>query len=40
MRRSHIEWKKVDYDAKNGEFWQVFENLKLGVKQCYQTDQF
>ena len=26
--------------CQNGEFWQVFENLKLGVKQCYQTGQF
>ena len=22
---------------KNGRFWRVFENLKLAVKQCYQT---
>ena len=22
---------------KNGQFWRVFENLKLAVKQCYQT---
>ena len=22
---------------KNGPFWRVFENLKLAVKQCYQT---
>ena len=26
--------------AKNGPFWGVFENLKLAVKQCYQTKQF
>ena len=26
--------------AKNGPFWRVFENLKLAVKQCYQTCQF
>ena len=25
---------------KNGPFWQVFENLKLAVEQCYQTCQF
>ena len=25
---------------KNGQFWRVFENLKLSVKQCYQTSQF
>ena len=26
--------------AKKGQFWRVFENLKLIVKQCYQTGQF
>ena len=25
---------------KIGQFWRVFENLKLAVKQCYQTGQF
>ena len=25
---------------KDGQFWRVFENLKLSVKQCYQTGQF
>ena len=25
--------------AKNGQIWRVFENLKLAVKQCYQTGQ-
>ena len=25
---------------KNGQFWQVLENLKLAVKQYYQTGQF
>ena len=25
---------------KNGPFWRVFENLKLAVKQCYQTGQY
>ena len=24
-------------NAKNGQFWIVFENLKFVVKQCYQT---
>ena len=24
---------------KNGPFWQSFENLKLAVKQCFQTGQ-
>ena len=23
---------------KNGQFWRVFKNLKLGVKQCYHID--
>ena len=23
--------------SKNGRFWRVFENLRLAVKQCYQT---
>ena len=31
---------KVIQNAKNGPFWRVFPNLKLAVKQCYQTDQF
>ena len=26
--------------AKNSPFMRVFENLKLAVKQCYQTGQF
>ena len=24
-------------NPKNGQFMRVFENLKLAVKQCYQT---
>ena len=32
-----IAWCKL---IKNGTFWRVFENLKLAVKQCYQTGQF
>ena len=27
-------------NGKYGPFWRVFENLKLAVKQCYQTCQF
>ena len=27
-------------NAKYGQFWLVLENLKLAVKQCYQTGQF
>ena len=26
--------------TKNGQFWRVFENQKLSVKQCYQTGLF
>ena len=32
-----FEWTEVNQNAKNGPFWRVFENLKLVVKQCYQT---
>ena len=32
--------QKLIENAKNGPFWRVFENLKLAVKQCYQTGQF
>ena len=28
--------QKFIKNAKNGQFWRVFENLKLAVKQCYQ----
>ena len=30
--------QKFIKDAKNG--WRVFENLKITVKQCYQTCHF
>ena len=32
--------QKLIENAKNRPFWPVFENLKLAVKQCYQTGQF
>ena len=32
--------QKFIKNAKNGQFWRVFENLKLAVKQCYQTGHF
>ena len=35
-----LSGQKVIKNAKNGPFWRVFENLKLAVKQCYQTGQF
>ena len=38
--RLHFEWTEVNKNAKNGQFWQVFENLKLAVKQCYQKGKF
>ena len=34
----HFEWTKVHW--KYGQFWRVFENLKLVVKQCYQRGYF
>ena len=35
-----LSGQKLIKTAKNGPFWRVFENLKLAVKQCYQTGQF
>ena len=35
-----LSGQKLIKNAKNGQFWRVFENLKLAVKQCYQTGQF
>ena len=35
-----LSGQKLIKNAKNGAFWQVFQNLKLTVKQCYQTGQF
>ena len=32
--------QKLIKNAKNGQFWRVIENLKLAVKQLYQTVQF
>ena len=34
--------QKLIRNAKSGPFWRVFVfvNLKLAVKQCYQTGQF
>ena len=32
-----LSGQKLIKKAKNGQFWRVFENLKLAVKQCYQT---
>ena len=38
--RLHLSEQKLSKNAKNGPIWRVFENLKLAVKQCYQTGQF
>ena len=35
--RLHLSGQKLIKNAKNGPFWQVFENLKFVVTQCYQT---
>ena len=35
-----LSGQKLIKNAKNGPLWRVFENLKLAVKQCYQTGQF
>ena len=35
-----LSGQKLIKNAKNSSFWRVFENLKLAVKQCYQTGQF
>ena len=32
--------QKLIKNAKIGPFWRVFENLKVAIKQCYQTGQF
>ena len=37
--RLHFSGQKLIKNAKNGLFWRFFENLKLAVKQCYQTGQ-
>ena len=37
--RLHFSGQKLIKNAKNCQFWRVFENLKLAVKQCYQTGQ-
>ena len=34
-----LSGQKFIKNAKNGPFWRVFENLKLPVKQCYQTGE-
>ena len=35
-----LSGQKLIKNAKNDPIWRVFENLKLAVKQSYQTGQF
>ena len=35
-----LSGQKFIKNAKDGQFWRVFENLNLAVKQCYQTGHF
>ena len=35
-----LSGQKLIKNAQNCSFWRVFENLKLAVKQCYQTGPF
>ena len=35
-----LSGQKLFKNAKNSQFWRVFENLKLAVKQYYQIGQF
>ena len=35
-----LSGQKLIKNAKNSPFWRIFENLKLTVRQCYQTGHF
>ena len=35
-----LSGQKLLKNAKNGQFWRVFKNLKPTAKQCYQTGNF
>ena len=35
-----LSGQKLIKNVKKYPLWRVFENLKLAVKQCYQTGQF
>ena len=35
-----LSGQKFVENAKNGSIWRFFENLKLVVKQCFQTGHF
>ena len=36
---SEASGQKLIKNAKSRQFWRVLENIKLAVKQCYQTGQ-
>ena len=35
-----LSGKKLSKNAKNSLLWRIFGNLKIAVKQCYQTGHF
>ena len=41
QKKSHSTLRaKLIKNAQNAAFWRDIENLKIAVKQCYQTGQF
>ena len=40
LRAKQAKFTFLIKNTKIGLFWWVFENLKLALKQCYQTGQF
>ena len=36
----NFSWQKFIKNDKTGWFWRIFQNLKIAVKQCYQTSHF
>ena len=36
----NLSEQKFIKKIKNGPFWLIFENLKLAIKQCYQTGSY
>ena len=38
--RSELRIQFFIKNAKNGQIWRVYENVKLVVKECYKTGQF
>ena len=35
-----LSGQKLIKNVENSEFWRLFENLKVAVKQCYQVGHF